>query len=325
MRNISISTCFAAFAMTVAATSSAADAPAAAPAAPGEAPPAAADAQKTADAALEKATSLEARLDDLKSGKFIQYGITAGAALVAVSPSIGGDSSGIHQTGFGWTLMPYVMVVPGYWFVGGDITASYCASAYGNDVATAQQKANAYSRRKAVADLVGQDLNTYNAGNTEQKELFIAPRAFSVARIVPKSVKGSTSPATQKEIDDAIIANKSYHGDWNPNLSGKCGLTRFGFVLGKPASYNATVVSASKAPETKAQVDSDFAIGVAYAPNAYVTVMLVVAPSSITIPGSPKTDTAPAGADKIGKFSTLMLGVGGNIDAIGKLFQTLAN
>jgi hypothetical protein len=108
---------------------------------------------------------------------------------------------------------------------------------------------------------------------------------------------------------------------WDLDRDGACGLTKLGLFVGKPISYDASVVKDSSSGQSKENVASFFSIGAAYVPNAYVTMLAGVSINSITIPGTAATDAEPAIPDSLRRFVTVVFGLGGNIDVLSQLFN----
>lgn len=235
-----------------------------------------------------------AKFDDLKSAKFIQYGITAGFAFAIQSSSLGDGTKGSRQKSATSTTMPYVLLVPAYWAYR-DISRKYCAALYGSDEATALKAANTYA--KEVTKIKGSPDQKKAIGNTNPD---------------PTDLKGKHS------IEDTAIDGAT---GWDPTAEGRCGWTRIGAWFGKPIAYDASVVSTNNDPESKQQVDSTFAFGLAYTPNAYVAALIGLSLNRITIPAVAATATQPAIPDQIRRFTNLTVGFGGNLDILGTLFK----
>lgn len=233
-----------------------------------------------------KKTAEEARLESLRSGAFIQYGVTAGVAFMLETASVGEGTGGARQVSYASTTMPYVLLVPGYWFLG-DITREYCATAYGANDALAMQAAADYARRKAASTLTQPEQRAYDREDKDAVE------------------------KVQKLADEL----------WNRNQRGRCGWTKVGVWVGKPISYSASVREGNDHPEFKGTVDSSFAFGVAFAPNAYVTALFGGSLNSITVDGTAATPTQPATADELRRIVSLTFGLGGNLDMLGLVFR----
>lgn len=244
-------------------------------------------ASETANAAVLAAS--QAKFADLTAGKLIQYGITAGYSFAIQTRSLARGTDDARQRSVAVTTMPYVVLVPGYWALqaSSDTTAAYCAAAYGTDAALAAEAAANYARRKAVATLTLDEQERFKAGDGPIRQL-VQQRADS---------------------------------EWNRSLPGRCGITRVGLFAGRPISYDASVIVGGGASESKEQVDSIIALGVAYVPNAYVTLLVGVSVNAVDIPGSPATNDEPETPDRRRRFVNGLVAFGGNIDILSALLK----
>jgi hypothetical protein len=254
------------------------------------------DTQKAVDAANAAAATAKAavdqlqteRFEQLKQGKFIQYGITGGVAAALQTGWSSKGTDGAEQLSNAVTAMPYALIVPAYWWQP-DITATYCATKYGTDSVTAQEAARSYSVRKVVATLSPSRRTAYDNGDATVRD----------------------------EVDQEARQL------WNPTLGGKCGLTRIAFFVGKPLEYDASVKPSSKEEQQKMKVNSFAALGMGYAPNAYVTVLAGVSLNYIEISGKEAMGDQAATPDKLRRFTTAVFAIGGNIDIVGSIFKGL--
>lgn len=268
-------------------------------------------AKKTADAAAADAKSAadattEAKLADLKAGKFIRYGLTAGVAFAVETPSLGSKTFA-DQANAGATTMPYVLFVPGYWSKG-DIEVAYCSALYSGDPVAAMSAANAYARSKIAAGLSPADKREYDAALITLKN---GPPSSDSA---DEKRKYEAAEATEKRFEVKVAEI------WDTTKGTWCWTTRLGLWAGKPLSYDANV-SLGSDEASKRSVDSLFSFGLAYTPNSYVTFLAGAAVNSVTVRGAAVTATTPAGADRLKHMTSLVFGFGGNIDTLGILFS----
>lgn len=251
-----------------------------------EAVTAATVAAASANAATEQLKT--ERFEQLQQGKFIQYGVTGGVAAVLETGWSSKGTAGAEQRSNAVTAMPYVLIVPAYWWKP-DITATYCATKYGSDSVTAQEAARAYSIRKVVVTLSPRKRAAYDQGDE----------------------------ATRDEVDS--LARE----EWDPSANGRCGSTRIALFVGKPLAYDASVKPSSEEGERKMSVNSFVAFGGGYAPNAYVTILAGVSLNYIDVKGTDAMSDQPATPDKIRRFVTAVFAIGGNLDIVASVFKGL--
>lgn len=180
------------------------------------------------------------------------------------------------------------VIAPAYWFLG-DITGTYCATAYGSDKASAAEAAAEYERRKVLVEM---DYKTRTAyGNREEWAV--------------------------NAVQDKADADTS----WNRADAGRCGLTKIGLFLGKSISYDASVNEDRNSLQRKREVDSAATFGLAYIPNAYVAVLAGFSLNTLTIAAAEADGDEPAQPERLRRFVTFTFGLGGNLDVIGTLFK----
>ncbi len=193
----------------------------------------------------------EAKFDELRSGKLIQYGVTGGISF-AIASELSTGSYGAKQEGTAVTTMPYVLLLPRYWFGTSDITRAFCATAYGSDAVLARAAAVNYARRKAVETLHPAERALY-----DRKD-----------------------PTVVDKVEELAFGPS---GDWKKDEDGSCGWYKWGVFVGKPIAYDASMREVSGGRELKGEISSSFSAGVGFAPNAYVTLMLGLAANYIVV------------------------------------------
>ncbi|MBZ4373801.1 hypothetical protein [Corallococcus sp. AS-1-6] len=251
-----------------------------------------AEVQKTT--AIAAAKSAEDQLNDARANKLIRYGVTAGFAVVAQSRSPGPAGKDAKQKSLNITTMPYLVLVPAFWFIG-DSLATYCASNYiGRDEAAATaaaiERAQARARVAASPDL-------------------------------QRRLNSSEQEVKQAANDEIYEMARSKIWDPDPSLKGKCGWTRVGLYLGKPSDYDASIQPTAVGPELKRKVNPTGSVGVAFVPNAYVTVLLGLTASSYTEPAVLAADGQSEQPESTRRFMNFTFGVGGNLDLLGAIFR----
>lgn len=255
------------------------------------------------EASEAKELAEEAKLDELKSGKFIQYGITAGYSFVIQTQSIFQESASAEQESFASTTMPYVLLVPAYWWLG-DITRAYCAAEWGADAVLAQKRANRLAEQLTF-EMTGAQYTT--DGATGEEGLWVRD----------KDKDGNPTKVwySKRQYIHSVT-------NWNANARGRCVAAKGGVWIGKPLPYDASVVDGRPGgAEYKHQVDPSFALGVAYTPNAYVTALVGLSFNHLKIDGKPATATEPAVEESLKRFVTVVFALGGNLDILGILLK----
>jgi hypothetical protein len=259
-------------------------------------------AKATADAEVTKANAkadeakaaqqkAQQQLDEARSGKLIKYGVTAGFSVVGQSRSVADGTAGSSQRSFNLTTMPYLVLAPAYWFKS-DQVSTYCASKY-VDADQAAAASAAFERAKKIA----------RVGLTRQEQLDL------------DSPDATTKAAAEQVLDAA--ARKIF----DPKLSAVCWTTKLGFYLGKPADYDGSVRAATGESEAKRSVQSTLSTGVAFIPNAYVTILFGVTAANITEPARAADGATPAQPEAVRRFVNLTFGVGGNLDLLSAIFK----
>jgi hypothetical protein len=300
-------------------------------------------AKKNEDKAQTQAQDAKFDLDALKSGRLMQYGLTAG---VAAAMQIGLPTSDASQKTVAVTAMPYVLAVPFYWGVP-QATRSYCAASWGvGDEAEATAAAQGVAKKTAermyaaAVPVVKQQLRLEKPDASP----VLTPQQKEDARyaIGKQYLLLPRDPADEKELRTTLLMRVRFVEDsvkddtlrddaissitniiWNPRLQGSCGLGKVGLWLGIPTSYSATTalteVNATKPTEAKRDVSPKIAFGLAVVPNAYFSVLVGITLATLAQQDVAATADSPAnkGVDK-----TLVAGtvaIGGNLDLLGAL------
>lgn len=282
------------------------------------------DAAASAKKAEQAAQDAKSILDEIKTGKLISSGLTAGVALSVQTPI--GSTNGTHQDSVNAVAMPYLMAVPGYWWLP-QATREYCASSWGaGDESASQDAAIAIAARRATL-LFTKIVDAIRAG--EEDDLVIATallgdltvqvsdngaeRLAHVAQgIVQAARKWNNNHGTPEQKDEIIswLADQ----DWNPARRGSCVLTKFGAWIGKPADYQVRGTlegtSLSDAKFTPAA-----AFGLAFSPNAYFSFLV-----GVTV-GTLSDSSAGSGVNASATCWGGTIAVGGNVDLVGGLFK----
>jgi len=235
-------------------------------------------------------------LSDVKGGKLIRYGITAGAAGVV---SRGIDDA---QQAFITGTMPYIAVFPSWWWIEGSSSRAYCAAKFqGDDDPSGAANKLAVSR---TLDIL-YDLRTGATGDRkDQLDKDIAAVSDLEKALPLHHGDDRLNPQTSSAAKAVLTYDK-----WDLRLAGSCPPVRwFGGYFGIPSKF-----SANGQPTTTDKVGAhDFqplaSFGLAFAPTASVAILVGATYSHVT-----SEDNSVHGA------WALTLGLGGNLDVIGYL------
>jgi hypothetical protein len=226
---------------------------------------------------------------DVSGGqKLIRYGISAGYSVVVQSPSIAGGTRGTKQEAMEVSSMPYVVLVPGYWWLS-DVTATYCSSVYGDLDEAGAQRAS-FEKAKKVAQ-VGLKPDEQKAYDTD-------------------------SDPNHKAVVDKVWEDAKKL--WEPGKRGRCWPSKFGVYFGKPASYDGTITTENQPNRTKVSITPTASAGLAFLPNAWVTILVGV---TVARASEPATSAAAGVTDLSLNFTTFTIGVGGNLDLLSAIFH----
>jgi hypothetical protein len=273
----------------------------------------------------------EDKIAELKSGKLIRFGLTAGFAA-SVTFGVGIE----RQTNPHLGSLVYLMVHPAYWMNNGPRNA-YCSSSWvGDGSQEPSEAASAVARNEAkrrldaiVAEIQANipedqtieklmlDLEIYEEDKSKNKnaQQKIYAEARRLSKLDPFSLEYTTGRANLSQ----AIANYGYAPHWKSS----CKSYRIGLWLGKPLGYesnvrlsdrvfNATDNSKIVSDRTTRQreINPIFAAGVGFTPSSYLSVL-----AGYTL------STAPELNEKNEKIRDrnihgLMFGVGGNLDIL---------
>lgn len=207
------------------------------------------------------------------------------------------------------TQMPYLLVLPAYW---GKPKAlrDYCAAAWiGGDEYEATRAAMIVARR-AANELVLAVKASIRAGLPSEQTYYelldvtgSLTNATVIYGLVKKGVEAKDTIDAQAYEDRAIGQLSQWI--WNPSLKASCGWRQLGLWLGKPADFEGGIrIDGTRSQST---ITSVVGLGLGYSPNSYFTIL------------AGWTFTHLPDADGARNSSTLVFGVGGNIDALGAL------
>lgn len=249
--------------------------------------------------AVAEAKAADLSAAEARNGKLIEHGITGGVAVGVHAPLDGGNA--------GVATIPYLLLLPGYWGSNSS-TRAYCASSWsGGDTADATKAAQSKARKRAgiLFDVAVSKLRargttgcdeTDNEGKPANwcREAELSDDAVKqiAAWLANKSNRSESEQLTLKE----DIINSISEGDWNSALAGKCFWKKFGVWVGRPLDYK----SSDGTPGKDRSVSSTVAFGGAFAPNAYVSLLVGVTYGIVD-------DTKAA-------LWAISAGVGGNLD-----------
>lgn len=297
-----------------------------------------AQATKASQAAREASDSANAAADEVanvRSGKLISSGITAGIAGVAHIPL----GNAISTTAVG--SMPYVMAHPFYW-QSTQAQNTYCASnwALGGDEAAASQAAYAIAKKKGERSFqsVENALRPYVGTPTKDDPKKIAPELEShitneyisnssdhkavatsvVARTLAwLRVKAAGSPEANEWLahERASIVELIATLTWNHVWPANCLTRKLGVWVGLPITYStATEFGNGEGTDArgKREVKPTIAFGVGFSPNAYLSILAGFSINTVERAANPAAG-APAGDVSA---ATFVAGVGGNLDVL---------
>ncbi len=290
----------------------------------------AAKVEKIAESQERQEAEVQAKLDEVRSGKLIAKGFSGGIALAIQTPLPGRT----RQENAASALMPYVLIMPFYWGYP-EAAANYCASTWGGgDERTAQSAASGVAKIKAEALLPVVE-SAISAGEkdgpigahllggrtikyTDKDGKHIDHTATDAVAAIRAWISGGKNSEARLQIINWLAAL-----DWNPALRGSCALTKFGFFIGKPLTYTvltslrvdqAPSVEASRTDYAERDVVPVIAFGIGFSPNAYFSVLAGTTLNNVEFTkedGSQFSRTAWA----------LSFGIGGNLDVLGSLFK----
>lgn len=254
-------------------------------------------ARKTSEAKVEALNAAEVR-----NGKLIEHGITGGVAVGVHAPLGGGNAAP--------ATIPYIMLLPGYWGANTGATNAYCASSWsGGADATKAAQSKARKRAEVVFDVAVSKLRASGMTSCPAKQKDSKgkepPTWCDEADLSPDEVsqvakwlasRQRETDAKQVELRQDIVASIAERY-WNSANGTSCFGRKVGVWVGRPLDYKS---SDAGTPAKDRSITSTVAFGVAFAPNAYVSVLFGVTYGT-------NDDTKEA----IWAIST---GLGGNLD-----------
>jgi hypothetical protein len=207
------------------------------------------------------------------------------------------------------TQMPYLLILPAYW---GKPKAlrDYCAAAWiGGDEYEATRAAMSVARR-AANELIQAVKASIRAGLPSEQTYYellevtgSLTNATVIYELVAKAVDSKDSIKALAFEDRAVDQLSQWV--WNPSHKASCGWRQLGAWLGRPIEFDGGI--RIDGAQSQATVKSVVAVGLGYSPNAYFTILA----------GWGFTHLPDGG--NVRNSSTLVFGVGGNIDALGAL------
>lgn len=222
----------------------------------------------------------------------LKFGLSVGAAAAFITPVDGGK--GANQKGTAVAAMPYIALMPTYWFLG-NVSKEYCMTrALTLNRSTAQEGANStamtIARQKYAADT--------KAGCTSEECKALNPNG-----------------APYKSFDQVYRTATLKYSGWDVNYPGRCPASWLGVYFGIPLGYSTNFGTRKLDAKPKAS------FGLALAPTPYVNLLVGVTAVDAEIPATKDAmgmETAPA---KFKGSWQLTFALGGTVDIFGKLFS----
>jgi hypothetical protein len=277
---------------------------------------------------------------ELKSGRLMRYGITAGLAAAVHVPFPGSPIRGV-----GASALPYVAAFPGIW-TKSPVTRAYCTAKWvgedgpENAATAAAVKESIASLREETKRRGGQDLRSYYAplhDNAHDKEALPTEDAMDARGKVWSELRSEGgAPFTPVEAERELVACsdalaettgssdfpaacdtvhvhqliQAYSG-WDTERSNRCAWTQLGGYVGLPFSY---AVNDELGGHDASRRHTPFiSSGLVFAPSSFVSFLVGLTLDNVTRAaslGSPAHDvTVPA----------ITFGLGGNLDMLGAL------
>jgi len=290
----------------------------------------------------KKVEASEQRFNEIKSGKLIRYGITAGVALAITTPFA--SMGGFRQKTVDVMAMPYINLLPAYWR-GGYHRATHvaCASQYagGQDAARRVARELARDDAEVVVNALLAEAATWRGAQPTAKDraaelneryplpankVTIPRTVHTDGKMIPKTTKNigkldAVDVEEVKRLREALDEQKKDEADqlranlvtrianriWIPTLDARCVAHKWGVWVGVPLPYN-TVMSENGIDVTR-HMTGRIGGGLVYTPFAYVSIMVGLAYSAYRgDPPSPGVDAPNRGV------VTPVLSIGGNVD-----------
>ncbi len=255
-------------------------------------------------------------VEELRAGKLIASGVTGGIALALqfTSPWNNGE---IKQKSPGVTAMPYVLLLPAYWGTP-EAHRIACASSWnGGDDHTVDVAARAVARKKAERIFKGIEAELrakpsltnqvivekygieYGSGGGDAVNAHFVGKVRNYAKLNPTSKEA-------RDLKDSIIDSMTYV-DWHAGKSGRCWTKKLGLWVGLPINFDASVAFSAEKTPAMHTITPKMAFGLAFAPNAYFTLLLGTTFSIVEREGSTSKPTETA-------IWSTTLAIGGNLD-----------
>lgn len=257
---------------------------------------------------------------DVKSGKVMESGVTAGAALtlnVYVGESDDFDVS--HTASAQW--MPYIALFPAYWRARPEQN-KYCASSWSTTAVEAQTAAD-YSARKRAAlifDKVSDSTDSTRAAlikeHLESEGKALDAQVVELSALVAAYQAGRHGEAKSRERANADAAREAFIAristlslHWSIAEPAACGWYKVGgYVSYSPEHDEALEVKGEAAGTHK--VNGGWGGGFVFAPNAYVALLVGATISYAdvvrTVGGKEETTSV--------RVPALTFSLGGNLD-----------
>jgi hypothetical protein len=77
----------------------------------------------------------------------------------------------------------------------------------------------------------------------------------------------------------------------------------------------------NQAWEEQREIKPTVSAGLVFLPNAYISVLVGVTAARFVMPAVPATDDEPARPETTRRFSSITVGVGGNLDLLSAVFK----
>jgi hypothetical protein len=278
---------------------------------------------------------------ELKSGKLMRYGITAGVAAAVHVPFFG--DTGVR--GVGASALPYIAAFPALW-TKSNVTRAYCTAKWigedgpENAATLAAVKEAISSLREETKRRGTQDLGAYYAPlheNAHDIEALPSEDAMNQRSKLWQTMRGEANGTVTPETEEAELVAcedslkeatgssdfpaacdtphvheliKAY-ADWDTKRSNRCAFTHLGGYVGLPFSYSA---NDNLGGHEESRRHTPFvSSGLVFAPSSFVSFLFGITLNNVTRGASAGTlahdVTVPA----------FTFGLGGNLDMLGAL------
>lgn len=275
--------------------------------------------RKLAEQARDRAREAEAQTEN---AKLLKLGISLGMAAGLEFP-IGTTDEGTGVRGPSFVAMPYVILLPWYWWATTDASNEYCASEWsGNDRQTARTAAYALARRSAERQFQ-RILDAFAAGATDEEITTWANVDAKDRAEFSRTVKairhwwGRSAHPSGTDEDKASLISWLAEFEWNSNLDARCMAKKWGAYFGRPIDHPVMAKVAGAEPQTRTFVPQ-LSFGLTFTPNAYVSILLGATVGAVEVPGGEGAARDPKTA-WAGMFA-----LGGNLDLAAALVKGLA-